>query len=80
MTIQHIDTPVPNRAEDNALLLTVEEAARRLRIGRTQMFHLLTTGVIESVLIGRLRRVPAESLTDYVATLRANCPAQRGAA
>ncbi len=44
------------------VLLTVEEAARRLNIGRTTMYSLVSARVIESVTIGRLRRVPAECL------------------
>jgi len=58
-------------AADSDLLLTVEEAARRLRIGRTQMYSLITSGQVQSVTIGRLRRVPVESLTAYVSRLMA---------
>ncbi len=47
--------------------LTVEEAARRLGVGRTTMYALLASGEIPSVTIGRLRRIPAEALKDYVA-------------
>ncbi|WP_316959738.1 helix-turn-helix domain-containing protein [Streptomyces sp. TRM68367] len=47
--------------------LTVEEAARRLGVGRTTMYALLASGEIPSVTIGRLRRIPAEALSDYVA-------------
>ncbi|MGW4640772.1 helix-turn-helix domain-containing protein [Sphaerisporangium sp. NPDC004334] len=54
------------------LLLTVEEAARQLRIGRTRMYHLVTSGAVESVFIGRLRRVPMECLHEYVKTLLAD--------
>jgi len=54
------------------VLLTVEEAARRLNIGRTTMYSLVSAGVIESVTIGRLRRVPAECLDNFVATLRSS--------
>lgn len=58
-------------ALDPALaLLTVEEAARRLRIGRTTCFKLVITGEIESVTVGRLRRVPPDALPAYVAKLR----------
>ncbi|MEU6990574.1 helix-turn-helix domain-containing protein [Streptomyces sp. NPDC046465] len=58
-------------AIDAALvLLTVEEAARRLRIGRTTAFRLVLAGEIESVTVGRLRRVPADALSAYVAKLR----------
>ncbi|MET8687751.1 excisionase family DNA-binding protein [Streptomyces sp. NPDC004732] len=56
---------------DSALvLLTVEEAARRLRIGRTTAFRLVLAGEIESVTVGRLRRVPIDALPAYVAKLR----------
>ncbi|MEV6979813.1 helix-turn-helix domain-containing protein [Sphaerisporangium sp. NPDC051017] len=54
------------------LLLTVEEAAQRLRIGRTRMYHLVTTGAVEAVFIGRLRRVPVECLQQYVKSLLVN--------
>jgi excisionase family DNA binding protein len=58
-------------AEDaTLLLLTVEEAARRLHIGRTTAYALIATGEIETVPIGRLRRVPTEALIEYVAHLR----------
>ena len=55
---------------DNRLLLTVEEAADRLGIGRSLMYQLISGGKIASIRVGRLRRVPLESLTDYVAALR----------
>ncbi len=55
---------------DIQLLLTVEEAAERLRIGRTSMYRLVSTGEIETVTVGRLRRVPVECLDEYVARLR----------
>jgi excisionase family DNA binding protein len=55
---------------DSPILLTVEEAADRLRIGRTSMYRLVTSGAIETVTVGRLRRVPAECITEYVSRLR----------
>lgn len=58
------------------ILLTVEEAAFRLRIGRTTCYKLIRTGALESVPVGRLRRVPAEAVPEYVARLR---EAQRAA-
>jgi excisionase family DNA binding protein len=67
------DAAAPGHAADGAqdeLLLTVEEAARRLRIGRTLVYQLISSGKLESVKVGRLRRVPAECLPVYVATLR----------
>jgi excisionase family DNA binding protein len=55
---------------DGKLLLTVEEAAHRLGIGRTVMYRLVSTGAVESVTLGRLRRVPSECLDEFVSTLR----------
>ncbi|MFI6625867.1 excisionase family DNA-binding protein [Streptomyces sp. NPDC050528] len=63
-------TAVPELADSSLVLLTVEEAARRLRIGRTTCFKLVLAGEIESVTVGRLRRVPAEALPAYVSQLR----------
>lgn len=62
------------------LVLTIEEAARRLGIGRTLMYSLVMSGDIESVTIGRLRRVPAECLAEYVAKLRTDNHTDRPAA
>ncbi|WP_419996355.1 excisionase family DNA-binding protein [Streptomyces boninensis] len=51
-------------------LLTVEEAARRLGVGRTVCFRLIASGDLESVTLGRSRRVPAEAVPEYVDRLR----------
>lgn len=48
------------------LLLTVEEAADQLGIGRTLAYALVKDGEIESVRIGRLRRIPAAALSRYL--------------
>ncbi len=55
---------------DDRLLLTVEEAADRLGIGRSLMYELIGRKQIASIRVGRLRRVPQESLTDYVRAMR----------
>lgn len=60
----------PDAFDPTLVLLKVEEAARRLRIGRTTLYGLITSGEIESVPVGRLRRVPVEALHEYVARLR----------
>jgi excisionase family DNA binding protein len=57
---------------DGPLLLTVEEAADRLNIGRTLMYRLVSSGAVKSVMIGRLRRVPADCLEQYISTLLRN--------
>jgi excisionase family DNA binding protein len=53
------------------ILFKVHEAARVLGIGRTLMYSLVMSGEVESVPIGRLRRIPASALTEYVQRLRA---------
>lgn len=50
-----------------ALLLTIEEAAERLQVGRCTMQALLLSGEVQSFKIGRLRRVPPGALEDYIA-------------
>ncbi|MFE2613352.1 helix-turn-helix domain-containing protein [Micromonospora chalcea] len=52
-------------------LLTIEEAAQRLGIGRTTMYALIKAGQVRTVTIGRLRRVPAFCLDEYVQHLLA---------
>ncbi|QGN46359.1 excisionase family DNA-binding protein [Micromonospora sp. WMMC415] len=52
-------------------LLTIEEAARRLGIGRTTMYALVKAGQVRTVTIGRLRRVPTFCLDEYVRNLLA---------
>ena len=48
------------------VMLSITDAARCLSVGRSTMYELINSGAIETVHIGRLRRVPAEALTDYV--------------
>ncbi len=48
------------------LLLTVEEAAEVLSLGRTVIYGLMAQGVLESVVVGRSRRVPVEALNLFV--------------
>lgn len=48
------------------LALTVEEAARRLMVGRTTMYALIRDGAVETVPIGRLRRVPVKAISAYL--------------
>ncbi len=51
---------------DDRLLLTLEEAARRLSIGRTMIYELAARGVLQTVTIGRCRRVPVGALWCFV--------------
>ena len=51
---------------DSQLLVTPEEAARRLSVGRTTIYELMASGQLQSVNIGRCRRVPVSSLSSFV--------------
>jgi excisionase family DNA binding protein len=52
------------------LLVTVEEAARRLALSRTTLYQQIRRGVIPSVRIGHSRRIPVIDLERYVDDLR----------
>jgi excisionase family DNA binding protein len=51
------------------LLLTAEEAAHLIGVGRSKMYELMASGAVKSVKIGALRRVPVAALDEYVAAL-----------
>jgi excisionase family DNA binding protein len=61
---------LPREGAGQRLLLTVEEAADCLCIGRTYMFDLITRGIVRSVRIGKLRRIRLDDLERYVSSLR----------
>lgn len=52
------------------LLHTTAEAADQLGISRSMVYELLASGELESICIGRLRRIPHEALVAYVGRLR----------
>lgn len=56
--------------QETVLLVDTSEAARRLGCGRTTVYQLITSGELESVSVGRLRRVPVDAITEYVARRR----------
>jgi excisionase family DNA binding protein len=59
-------TPVD---DNECVLLTPEEAARRLGIGRWKLYDLIRHGTLQSVRIGSCRRVPTRAIEDFVAQL-----------
>lgn len=61
--------PAPENGVGQRLLLTVEEAADCLCVGRTYMFDLIAKGVVPSVRLGKLRRIRPEDLERYVSSL-----------
>ena len=63
--------PAAVLATQPRLLLTVDEAAEQLSIGRTTAWALVRSGDLESVQIGRLRRVHVDAVAAYAAQLSA---------
>lgn len=66
-----ITTTTPETAR---LVYTIDEAAAALRISRTKLYELLADSQIESVHIGRSRKIPADALHAYLARLRIPTP------
>jgi len=64
---------------DDQLLVTPEEAARRLSLGRTTIYELMARGELQSVSVGRCRRVPVSELCSFVARLADGTVRQRRA-
>jgi len=62
------EVPGP-RSTPRRTLLTVEEAAELLHIGKTKTYALVKSGDLASVLIGRLRRIHIDAINDYAARL-----------
>ncbi|MFG1606027.1 helix-turn-helix domain-containing protein [Actinoplanes sp. NPDC049265] len=49
-----------------AVVLTVEETADLLRVGRTTVYDLIKSGGLTSIMIGRLRRVRYADVVAYL--------------
>ncbi|CCH88565.1 DNA binding excisionase [Modestobacter italicus] len=54
---------------DDALLVTPEEAAALLRVGRTTVYALMKAGDLRPVHIGRSCRLPRSELNRYIDSL-----------
>ncbi|MFI1014222.1 helix-turn-helix domain-containing protein [Streptomyces sp. NPDC020965] len=48
-------------------LLTVPEVMARLKLGRTTVYDLIRTHRLASIRVGRARRVPVQSVRDFIA-------------
>ncbi|WP_233617745.1 helix-turn-helix domain-containing protein [Actinomadura sp. WAC 06369] len=53
-----------------AKLLTVPEVMAALRLGRCKVYDLIRSGELESVKVGRARRVPADAVDAFIDNLR----------
>jgi excisionase family DNA binding protein len=49
------------------LVLTVDEAAERLRVSRWTLYNLIRSNKLHTVKIGRRRLVPAAALDEFLA-------------
>ena len=57
----------PHNAQGvSKLLITVNEAAASLSVGRPKMWQLVMTGEVSSIKIGASRRIPVSSLENYI--------------
>ena len=54
----------------NKLLLTVPEVMEMLGIGRTYTYSLIKRGDLESIKVGKCRRIPTTSVERFIETLR----------
>jgi len=61
---------------ENPILMTVADAAQRLRLGRSRIYTLIMSGELESVKIGRSRRITREALDRFVENLMATGEAE----
>lgn len=77
MTDSRPAEPLPAQPRPERVLLTAEEAAEQLGIGRTLMYRLIRSGEVESIRVGRLRRIPTDAVRAYAVRLVGN-PARIG--
>ena len=61
----------PQTSPSPRVMLTAEQAADALGIGRTTVYALIKSGELRSLRIGRLRRIPADEIDAYTARLTA---------
>jgi excisionase family DNA binding protein len=54
------------QTEETKKLLSADELARDLGVGRTTAYSLLWSGTIPSMKVGRLRKVRREDLDAYI--------------
>ncbi|MFB4298445.1 helix-turn-helix domain-containing protein [Actinomadura sp. NTSP31] len=69
-TLRASQVPTEENPEGQTLqVYTVKQVAEILQVGRDQVFALLRTGRLRSIKIGRLRRITAQQLADFVASV-----------
>ena len=63
------DTNTVQREVTDSYLLTIDEAAERLRVSRWSVYNLIRANQLRTVKIGRRRLVTPAALTEYVKQL-----------
>jgi len=61
----------PKEDDSDKVMLTVNEAARRLSLSRTYTYALVMSGELESLTFGKARRIPVKALDEFVEARRA---------
>jgi excisionase family DNA binding protein len=56
--------------DPSSIVITPEEAASLLCVGRSKVFELIASGDLVSIRIGRCRRIEREEITAYIARQR----------
>ncbi|MGN6148779.1 MAG: helix-turn-helix domain-containing protein [Rhizomicrobium sp.] len=59
-------TSTPSEAPDDRLAVSPAEACRLLSIGRTHLYELLDSDHLQSIKIGRSRRILMKSIHDFL--------------
>jgi excisionase family DNA binding protein len=71
-----MDIPQQPQHDPAILAVKVEEAARRLQVGRTTMYALIKDGEIPTVPVRGARRVPVSALIAYLASHSSTCTSE----
>jgi len=56
------ENPGKNLPVDGSLVVTIDQAALMLQLGRVSVYKLLRTGKLQSLLFGRARRITRASI------------------
>jgi len=68
--IREVQREVAQPQASGPLLVTVKQASELLSLGQTEVYALIARGELASVKVGRLRRIPAQALHNFVASLQ----------
>ena len=65
---EHLDNQIPLKAspQDAKLTLTVQEAADLIGICKPNMYALVRTGIVRSVMVGKKILISRQSLVDWI--------------